>query len=207
MGKERGLEKDNHLMGSLLPITISFGDFPLWERAPHFPYVSLHCSTSWASAAYLAVCNGGQGAAGPRTILCTPSHQARYDMPRLQKPVIHSVGIFLKVLVNGGGVCVCVCVGLTLPSGKHFIGQAYADDSLFMPRNHSDDVEPIMRTLHLFGMAAGLHINFRKSRLLSLTEYDWHRLLWPGEIVPPHIIVRHLGYPLGWNVSAAQKLD
>ncbi|MCO5548557.1 hypothetical protein L7F22_002017 [Adiantum nelumboides] len=51
--------------------------------------------------------------------------------------------------------------GLTLPLGNDFVGQAYADDSLFMPRNTQEDLQEIMQALDLFGLAAGLHVNFR----------------------------------------------
>ncbi|MCO5603297.1 hypothetical protein L7F22_057446 [Adiantum nelumboides] len=79
--------------------------------------------------------------------------------------------------------------------------------SLFMPCNQHNDVQVIMEALELFGLAAGLKVNFRKSKLLPLCSCDWHSLLWPGEFVPPNVITRHLGYPIGWNVTHKQKVD
>ncbi|MCO5612205.1 hypothetical protein L7F22_066467 [Adiantum nelumboides] len=87
----------------------------------------------------------------------------------------HPLLVYLDFLTSSG------CLhGLTLPSGKHFVGQAYANDSLFMPRNHYDDVELIMHALHLFGLAAGLKVNFLKSKLLPLHDCDWYKRLWLG---------------------------
>ncbi|MCO5558777.1 hypothetical protein L7F22_012364 [Adiantum nelumboides] len=75
--------------------------------------------------------------------------------------------------------------------------KAYADDSLFMPCNQHHDVQVIVEYLELFGLVAGLKVNFCKSKLLPLRSCDWHSLLWPGEIVPPNVITKDLGYPIG----------
>ncbi|MCO5586040.1 hypothetical protein L7F22_039978 [Adiantum nelumboides] len=97
--------------------------------------------------------------------------------------------------------------GLKLPFADHFVAQAYADDSMSWPKNRPEDVQCIMKALHFYGLAAGLQVNFQKSKLLSLRQMDWHSVSWPGEIVKPDQIVRHLGYPLAYSVHNAKLLD
>lgn len=41
----------------------------------------------------------------------------------------------------------------------------------------------------------------------SLTSQQWHALLWPDQIITSQEIVRHLGYPLGWNISSRDATD
>lgn len=57
--------------------------------------------------------------------------------------------------------------------------------------------------LSLYGLAAGLHVNFDKSKFFPLKQCDWHALLWPDQIVHS---VRHLGYPIEWRITRKQHL-
>ena len=97
--------------------------------------------------------------------------------------------------------------GLQMKDGHDFVAQAYADDTSFLSQNNPNDMRVIMDALKLYGLAAGLQVNFKKSKLLPLTPYSWHQLLWPGQIVSPNEIVRHLGYPLGWNATGKRKAE
>ena len=65
----------------------------------------------------------------------------------------------------------------------------------------------IMDALKLYGLVAGLHVNFNKSKLLPLTPYSWHQLLWPSQVVSPNEMVRHISYPLGWNAIGKGKVE
>ncbi|MCO5554763.1 hypothetical protein L7F22_008297 [Adiantum nelumboides] len=47
-------------------------------------------------------------------------------------------------------------------TGKQLVCQAYADDSMFMPKNDLDDVKAIMDALEMYALAAGLKVNFFK---------------------------------------------
>lgn len=87
--------------------------------------------------------------------------------------------------------------GLSIPGSTPFIAQAYVDDSYFMIKNTQQDLRILMDPFALFGNAAGLMVNFEKSKLIPLKSYDWHALLWPGDIVQCHEVVHHLGYPIG----------
>ena len=52
-----------------------------------------------------------------------------------------------------------------------------------------------MDALKLYGLVARMHVNFNQSKLLPLTPYSWHQLLWLGQVVSPNEMVRHLGIP------------
>ncbi|MCO5549409.1 hypothetical protein L7F22_002880 [Adiantum nelumboides] len=86
--------------------------------------------------------------------------------------------------------------GLALPSGRQFVVQAYADDNMFLPRNEQNDVLVLMQALDTYALAAGLCIKFCKSNRLPLNHKEWHEVLWFGQIVPPIVLTRHLGYLL-----------
>ena len=58
-----------------------------------------------------------------------------------------------------------------------------------------------------FALASGLHINWRKSSLISCTERDLECLGWQGSVVKKGSIFRHLGYPLGMNVTNGQLIE
>ena len=58
--------------------------------------------------------------------------------------------------------------GIHLLEGSHFVAQAYADDSFFMPKNNQQELQILMDSLALFGLAAHLHVNFEKSKLIAL---------------------------------------
>ena len=78
----------------------------------------------------------------------------------------------------------------------NFVAQAYADDTSFLLQNNPNAMRVIMDALKLYRLAAGLHVNFNKSKLLPLTPYSSHKLLWLGQVVSPNKMVRHLDYPL-----------
>ena len=86
---------------------------------------------------------------------------------------------------------------IQFPGGSYFVAQAYADDSFVMPQNSQQELQLLMNSLSLFGLAAGLHVNFEKSKLIDLKNTDWHGILWPREIVDSHAVVKHLKYPIG----------
>ncbi|MCO5586233.1 hypothetical protein L7F22_040172 [Adiantum nelumboides] len=76
-----------------------------------------------------------------------------------------------------------------------------------MPKNDRADLQALMKILLDFGLAAGLHINFKKSILLPLNSCDWQSVLWPGQLLSPHDVIRHLGYPIGWFITAKQQME
>ena len=88
-----------------------------------------------------------------------------------------------------------------------FVAQACANDTSFMLKNNPHDLRVIMDALKLYGLVVGPHVNFNKSKLLPLTPYSWHQLLWPGEVVSPNEMVRHLAYLLNWNVTWKAKVE
>ena len=63
-----------------------------------------------------------------------------------------------------------------------------------------------MDALSLIGLATGVYVNFEKSKLIPLKSQNWHAILWSREILDPHVLIKHLGYPIGWLVTQKQQL-
>ena len=74
-------------------------------------------------------------------------------------------------------------VGLALPSGKQLIGQAVADDSFLFLKAVPDNIAKAMEAWDVFALAAGLHINMRKSMPIRCTKSDLVYLGWCGQIL------------------------
>ena len=70
-----------------------------------------------------------------------------------------------------------------------------------------ENLEKGMLVWNQFALAFGLHINWRKSNLISCTERDLEFLRWQGSVVKKDSIFRHLGYPLGMNVTNGQLIE
>ena len=98
-------------------------------------------------------------------------------------------------------------VGLALPSGKQLIAQALADDSFLFLKAEPDNIAKAMEVWNVFALASGLHINMRKSMLIRCTESDLVDLGWCGQILDRGNVCRHLGYPIGVDISTSQSLN
>lgn len=57
--------------------------------------------------------------------------------------------------------------GLNILGIVPLLAQAYADDSLFMPKNTPQDLQLLMNTISLYRQAVGLNVNFGKSKIVS----------------------------------------
>ena len=62
-----------------------------------------------------------------------------------------------------------------------------------------ENLEKGMLVRNQFALASELHLNWRKSSIVSCTESDLECLGWQGFVVMKDYI-RYLGYPLGMNV-------
>ncbi|MCO5597147.1 hypothetical protein L7F22_051222 [Adiantum nelumboides] len=122
--------------------------------------------------------------------------------PLLFALATHPMLTLLTQLARDGEI-----VGLTLPSGQQLVGQAFADDSFMFLNANNANIGRAMEAWSLFALASGLHINTQKSALLSCTEIYLKGLGWQGLVVPRGTIVRHLGYPIGVDVTNKQLLD
>ena len=114
----------------------------------------------------------------------------------------HPLLLYMDHLVSIGQL-----QGLQMKDKHDFVAQAYADDTSFLSQNNPNDMRMIMDALKLYGLVVGLHVNFNKSKLLPLTPCSRHQLLWMGWVVSPNEMVRHLGYPLGWNATRKRKVE
>ncbi|MCO5601460.1 hypothetical protein L7F22_055583 [Adiantum nelumboides] len=124
-------------------------------------------------------------------------------IPLLFALVTHPMLTLLTQLTQNGEV-----VGLTLSSGQQLVGQSLADDSFMFLKASKVNIDRAMAAWILFIKAPGLHINPHKSALLSCTESNLLAFGWQGRrVVPRGTIVRHLGYPIGVDVSNKQLLE
>jgi hypothetical protein len=98
-------------------------------------------------------------------------------------------------------------VGLVLPSGKQLIAQALADDSFLFLKAQPSNIAKAMDVWNVFALASGLHINMQKSLLIRCTEQHLVDLGWCGRILDQGKICRHLGYPIGVDISPSQSLN
>ena len=98
-------------------------------------------------------------------------------------------------------------VGLHLPSGRQLVAQAFSDDSFMFLQASRENLEKGMLVWNRFALASGLHINWKKSSLISCTKRDLQCLGCQGSVVKKGSILQHLGYPLGMNVTNGQLIE
>ena len=98
-------------------------------------------------------------------------------------------------------------LGLRLPSGKPCIVQALADDHIMFLAPIRENICKTIDVWELFSNASGLRINMHKFVLISCTEQDVLGLGWSGRIVHRGMICRHLGYPIGVDVSHVKLIE
>ena len=122
--------------------------------------------------------------------------------PLLFAIATHPILVRMHELATRGEI-----VGLALPSGKHLIAQALADDSFLFLKATPDNIAKAMEVWNVFALASGLHINMQKSMLIRCTESDLVDLGWGGQILDPGNVCRHLGYPIGVDISSSQSLN
>ena len=87
------------------------------------------------------------------------------------------------------------------------IAQALADDSFLFLKAVPDNIAKAMDVWNVFALASGLHINMQKSLLIRCTEQNLVDLGWCGRILDQGKICRHLGYPIGVDISPSQSLN
>ena len=84
-------------------------------------------------------------------------------------------------------------MGQNLPSGGQLVAQALANDSFMFLHASREKLEKGMLVWNQFALPSRLHINWRKSSLISCTERDLECLGWQGSVVKKGSIFRHLG--------------
>ena len=87
--------------------------------------------------------------------------------PLLFAIVTHPLLVMLSRLVTNGDI-----VGLHLSSRGQLVAHALADDSFMFLQASRENLEKGMLVWNQFALASGLHINWRKSSLISCTERD-----------------------------------
>ena len=142
------------------------------------------------------------GGVTPKVFLTRSVRQGCPLSPLLFAIVTHPLLVMLSNLATNGDI-----VGLRLPSGGQLVAQALADDSFMFLQASKENLKKSMQVWDQFALASGLYINWRKSRLISCTESDLECLGWRGSMITRGSIYRHLGYPLGIDVTNVQLLD
>ncbi len=122
--------------------------------------------------------------------------------PLLFTIVTHAILVKLHQLAEVNDL-----VGLRLPSGKPCVAQALADDHIMFLGATPSNIATATKMWELFALASGLKVNMHKSVLISCTERDILNLGWPGKMVTRGEICRHLGYPIGVDVSHVKLLE
>ena len=112
----------------------------------------------------------------------------------------HPILVMLNVMAMEGQL-----VGLSLPSGVPYIAQALADDFIMFLGATHDNIAKAMEVWKLVALATGLKINMQKSVLISCIERNLEELEWVGPVLEKGMICRHLGYPIG-NEITSEKL-
>ncbi|KAH7440824.1 hypothetical protein KP509_03G012500 [Ceratopteris richardii] len=79
--------------------------------------------------------------------------------------------------------------------------------TLIFAKADKENVDNIIDTLVPFSEASGLYINRKKSALVDISAQDFQNIQWEGTKIEKGTVFRHLGYPLGINVSNKDKIE
>ncbi|KAH7352139.1 hypothetical protein KP509_19G031700 [Ceratopteris richardii] len=91
--------------------------------------------------------------------------------------------------------------------GTQQIAVGFADDTFVFAKVDEENVQNIVTCLKPFSIASALHINMRKSALIDISAQHFHSFKWEGPKIDKGNVFRHLGYPLGLNVSTKDKIE
>lgn len=83
----------------------------------------------------------------------------------------------------------------------------FADDTFMFLKANNINISKCMQTLQKFSLAACLDLNIDKSTLINLSVADFDSLIWNGKRLQTGHIFRHLGYPIGVDVSNKMLID
>lgn len=87
------------------------------------------------------------------------------------------------------------------------MGLGFADDTLLFLKANNLNLANCLKILDLFSTAAGLNLNVQKSALIDISAEDFEHLIWNGKRIPTGHVFRHLGYPIGVDVTNKQLID
>ena len=96
-------------------------------------------------------------------------------------------------------------VSLHLPSGGQLVTQALVDDSFMFLHASKQNLERSIQVWDQFALASRLHINWRKSHLISCTESDLECLGWRGSVITRDQFIGICG--IHWVLSCKCSTD
>ncbi|KAH7388305.1 hypothetical protein KP509_16G069300, partial [Ceratopteris richardii] len=94
-----------------------------------------------------------------------------------------------------------------LPTGTQKIAVGFADDTFIFAKADEANIQNILTSLIPFSEASALRINMTKSTLINISACHFESLPWSGPKIDKGAVFRHLGYPMGVNISSKDKLD
>ena len=98
-------------------------------------------------------------------------------------------------------------IQIALTSRKQLIAQVLVDDSFSFLNRVPNNIDKAMEAWNVFALASELHIKMRKLMLIKCTQSDLVDLGWCGQILDEGNVCRHLGYPIGVDISPSQGLN
>ncbi|KAH7284387.1 hypothetical protein KP509_34G052500 [Ceratopteris richardii] len=96
--------------------------------------------------------------------------------------------------------------GISVHETQH-IAVGFADDTFIFAKACEDNLQNILASLNPFSKASALNINMGKSTLINISARHFHFPSWQGNKIERGVIFRHLGYPLGCNVSTKEQIQ
>ncbi|KAH7444788.1 hypothetical protein KP509_02G091700 [Ceratopteris richardii] len=95
--------------------------------------------------------------------------------------------------------------GISLHGMQH-IAVGFAYDTFLFAKAQEENIQNILDSVAPFSVAS-LIINMEKSSRINIFARHFHFPSWQGRKIECGIIFRHLGYPLGVNVSAKDQIQ
>ncbi|KAH7433870.1 hypothetical protein KP509_07G090100 [Ceratopteris richardii] len=96
--------------------------------------------------------------------------------------------------------------GISLHGIQHIV-VGFVDDTFFFAKVREENIQHILDSLTPFSQASSLITNMGNSGLINISARHLHFPSWQGRKIECGIIFRHLGYPLGINVSTKDQIQ
>ncbi|KAH7428784.1 hypothetical protein KP509_09G017200 [Ceratopteris richardii] len=115
--------------------------------------------------------------------------------------IIYKIFFLLQAKMESGFIH-----GISLHGIQH-ITMGFADDTFIFAKASEENIQHILVSLTPFSEASALNINMGKSTLINISTHHFHFPSWQGRKIERGVLFRHLGYPLGMNVSTKDRIE
>lgn len=113
----------------------------------------------------------------------------------------HPLFCYLEAQATNGHI-----LGLQVQQ-RNILGLGFVDNTYMFLKATDLNIQRCMGKLSLFSLAVGLNLNIDKSTLIDLSATRFDSLIWQGKRLSTGHVFRHLGYPIGVNVSNKMLID